>query len=481
MKLIYVAVMALSLGGCAVTNTKENPDICQQSADTIRRKFNRTTGVDKEVINVETSEKIEFYEPTPLKVFSSIESANLNNFNLTLKITDKGLFEQYSAPVVKPTIKAQYEAHPLTGTFTPIGIFVWLFNPTMMNAFTFGCTETTFLSPEPDKTRKVKTGKSEWKAIQKSHRISVSGFDKDYEFDVDAYTSPKAIDLSSAISNTELTKNTTLRVTCLDCDLLGPQEQNLFKDSKTNIILTHDFRPIKETMAESRKVRIAKGNLTTSRQKELNMGCRDNTDCKQRELDMSCRNDTDCEYGFSCRTIRNGKTTGGTECRANDIHPTEQAKAVEQSTQATPSPVAQTSEQPILSKSAIEEVKYTKSGGVYLIPVLINDVLQMKFIIDSGASDVSISPDVVLTLIKTETIKKRDWLPGKQYQLADGSIVQSDRFNIRTLKIGNRILKNVACSISNSIDAPMLLGQSALEQLGNFTFHYETGTVRFNK
>lgn len=172
-------------------------------------------------------------------------------------MADNGLFEQYSAPVVDTMEQDQYEAHRFTGTFTPVGIFVWLFNPKLMNAYTFGCTARWLLSSEPDKTRKVKTGKSEWKAIQKSHRLLVSGFDKDYEFEVDAYTSPRVIDLSTAILNTELSKNTTLKVTCLDCDLLGSEEQNLHKDSKTNIALTHDFRSIKESLAESQKARHA--------------------------------------------------------------------------------------------------------------------------------------------------------------------------------------------------------------------------------
>jgi hypothetical protein len=251
MKLFYVAVMALSLIGCASTNTKD-PDSCKNSSEYILRKFGRTTSVDTEALKLETSKKSEFYELTPLKVFSGIESANLNKAYLTLKITDNALFEQYSAPVVNSTIQTQYEAHPFTGTFTPIGIFVWLFNPTEMNAFTFGCTESTFLSSEPDKTRKVKTGKSEWRSIQKSHRIQVSGFDKDYEFIVDA--APKIMDLSSAILSTKLPQNTTFRVTCLDCDLLGLEEQNLFKGSKTNIELTHDFRPIKESLTESKKI-----------------------------------------------------------------------------------------------------------------------------------------------------------------------------------------------------------------------------------
>lgn len=256
MRLFYVAVMALLLGGCASTNTKDQyPENCEHfSKDNA---WGKNTHEDVEVIKVQTSKKSEFYELTPLKVFSGIESANLNKIYLSLTMADNGLFEQYSAPVVDTMEQDQYEAHRFTGTFTPVGIFVWLFNPKLMNAYTFGCTARWLLSSEPDKTRKVKTGKSEWKAIQKSHRLLVSGFDKDYEFEVDAYTSPRVIDLSTAILNTELSKNTTLKVTCLDCDLLGSEEQNLHKDSKTNIALTHDFRSIKESLAESQKARHA--------------------------------------------------------------------------------------------------------------------------------------------------------------------------------------------------------------------------------
>ena len=127
------------------------------------------------------------------------------------------------------------------------------------------------------------------------------------------------------------------------------------------------------------------------------------------------------------------------------------------------------------------EVAIAKSGGVYTIPVLINEVLTMSFIIDSGAADVSMSPDVVLTLIKTNTVSKNDWLPGQKYKLADGSVAESNRFLIRTLKIGTRTLKNIPCSISSSIDAPLLLGQSALEELGNFSFDYDAGLVRFKE
>jgi hypothetical protein len=55
-------------------------------------------------------------------------------------------------------------------------------------------------------------------------------------------------------------------------------------------------------------------------------------------------------------------------------------------------------------------VKMVESGGIYHVPVVINDALKLDFIVDSGAADVSIPADVVLTLIRTGTIKKSDFI-----------------------------------------------------------------------
>jgi len=123
------------------------------------------------------------------------------------------------------------------------------------------------------------------------------------------------------------------------------------------------------------------------------------------------------------------------------------------------------------------EVPLIESGGVYEVPVLVNGVLKINFIIDSGASDVAISPDVALTLVRTGTITDADWLPGANYRFADGSIAQSERFKLRTLRISNRTLKSVSCSIGNSIHAPMLLGQSALKKLGGYRVDYGKGLL----
>ena len=60
----------------------------------------------------------------------------------------------------------------------------------------------------------------------------------------------------------------------------------------------------------------------------------------------------------------------------------------------------------------------------------------------------SIPVDVVLTLLRTETITDADFLGKQTYRLADGSTIPSQRFVIRTLKIGDKTLENVVGSIA---------------------------------
>ncbi len=122
-------------------------------------------------------------------------------------------------------------------------------------------------------------------------------------------------------------------------------------------------------------------------------------------------------------------------------------------------------------------INLVKSGGVYEVPVVINGVLMMNFIIDSGASDVSISSDVASTLVKAGTVGYDDWLPGKVYQFADGSYAKSRRFVIRSLNIGGRYIYDVTCSISESTESPLLLGVSALEKIGSYRVDYQSGYI----
>ena len=62
-------------------------------------------------------------------------------------------------------------------------------------------------------------------------------------------------------------------------------------------------------------------------------------------------------------------------------------------------------------------------------------------------------------------------------KFADGTTAKSMRFKLKSVKIGDKVVYDVTCSISNSLDAPMLLGQSVLSKFGSYTFDYKNGKL----
>jgi clan AA aspartic protease (TIGR02281 family) len=114
-----------------------------------------------------------------------------------------------------------------------------------------------------------------------------------------------------------------------------------------------------------------------------------------------------------------------------------------------------------------EDIPLIKRGGVYTLPVEVNGVITLHFILDTGASEVNIPAEVALTLCHAGTIRDTDFLPGQTYTLADGSTLNSARFLLRSLKIGNHRMTNVPASIGPVL-SPLLLGQSFLERLGTW-------------
>lgn len=107
------------------------------------------------------------------------------------------------------------------------------------------------------------------------------------------------------------------------------------------------------------------------------------------------------------------------------------------------------------------EVPLSKSGGIFTVPVLINGIIPLNFMVDSGASDVSIPADVVLTLMRTGTLTDADFIGSSEYRMADGSIVPSTTFRLRTIKVGDRVIENVVASMTG-VEGSLLLGQSFL-------------------
>ena len=126
--------------------------------------------------------------------------------------------------------------------------------------------------------------------------------------------------------------------------------------------------------------------------------------------------------------------------------------------------------------SAPGSVLLVKEGGTFKVPVLINGIIPLHFTVDSGAADVSIPADVVMTLARMGTITDSDFVGEQTYILADGSKVKSKTFRIRQLKVGDRVIENVLGSISD-VNGSLLLGQSFLSRFKRVSFDYSQGLL----
>jgi clan AA aspartic protease (TIGR02281 family) len=113
-------------------------------------------------------------------------------------------------------------------------------------------------------------------------------------------------------------------------------------------------------------------------------------------------------------------------------------------------------------------VKMENIGGVYKVPIRLNNTLTQTAILDSGASDVSIPADVVHALILSRTLSPADFIGARTYILADGSKVPSQRFIIKSLQVGGKTLTNVTANITTA-NAAILLGQSFLRRFSSWS------------
>ena len=121
-----------------------------------------------------------------------------------------------------------------------------------------------------------------------------------------------------------------------------------------------------------------------------------------------------------------------------------------------------------VAPSRQEIVPIEAKDGAYVVPVTVNGVLPLKFIIDSGSADVSIPADVAWTLRTMGTMSGTDFLGRKTYLLADGSRISSEIYRVASIKIGGLIMHNVTVRISAE-KSSLLLGQSFLRRLNSWS------------
>ena len=110
-------------------------------------------------------------------------------------------------------------------------------------------------------------------------------------------------------------------------------------------------------------------------------------------------------------------------------------------------------------------IKMETENGVKYVWVEIND-LKLRFIFDTGASSICISPAEATVLYRQGTLQKEDILDVEYFQDATGKISEGTKINLRTVKVGNIILENIEATVIDNVNAPLLLGQTVFEKFG---------------
>lgn len=144
-------------------------------------------------------------------------------------------------------------------------------------------------------------------------------------------------------------------------------------------------------------------------------------------------------------------------------------------TQSLQSTMGSESKDLILNEGEIALI--TNPGGIYEVMIKLNDVLDIPFVLDTGASESSMPLFVLNTLIKTNTVVKSDRLSDKKYIMADGSTVDARRVLIKRLRIGDYVVENIAFSISDDVNSPLLLGQNVLSEFKEVKIDYKRSTL----
>lgn len=119
-----------------------------------------------------------------------------------------------------------------------------------------------------------------------------------------------------------------------------------------------------------------------------------------------------------------------------------------------------------------------RESGVRYVWIEINGI-RLRFIFDTGASSICISPAEATVLYRQGTLRKEDVLDVEYFQDATGRISEGTKINLREVKIGNMVLKDVKATVVDNVNAPLLLGQTVLERFGKIEIDNDNGEIIF--
>ena len=149
----------------------------------------------------------------------------------------------------------------------------------------------------------------------------------------------------------------------------------------------------------------------------------------------------------SCKNVKNGHSVANSEVVTTDSLVVEQPDSV-------------------ITRVGI---KMGQRGGVYEIPCEVNGV-PMRFIFDTGASNVCLSLTEASFLYKNGYLDDTDFIGESYSKIADGSIIENMEIMLKTIVVGGIEINNVRATVVKSSTAPLLFGQTAIQKFGRVEF-----------
>lgn len=127
------------------------------------------------------------------------------------------------------------------------------------------------------------------------------------------------------------------------------------------------------------------------------------------------------------------------------------------------------------------DIPFEVYGNVRYVKVKVNGV-EMEMIFDTGASGVSLSLTEAIFLAKQGKLTEDDFIGSMNMRTANGEVSEGMVVNLKEVELAEGLVAtDVTAIIVGNLEAPLLLGNSALKDIGSFEIDDEAKVIRFNK
>lgn len=130
-----------------------------------------------------------------------------------------------------------------------------------------------------------------------------------------------------------------------------------------------------------------------------------------------------------------------------------------------------------LSQTQIEVplIKDPNANAYHLMASLNGE--EYDFIFDTGASGLLINKAVFDDLTRKGKLTQADFIGTSKAVIANGSTININVVNIRSLEIGGQVLNDLRAGVVDNNNAALLFGQDALSKFGTVTIDYNQGKL----